>query len=102
MNNRQKEIMAIFIECGGNQVSTFLAYLIRTCNKDNEISGTQEVLAEKAKVSISTVKKTMSILQSKNMIKKIHAGLYMLTPAMLRNGDSSRGAMLLRFWSDLK
>lgn len=96
------ELLSVYIECGGTQVTKFLAYLITEHNGKNEILGTQEVLAVRAKVSISTVKKTMSILQSKDMIKKIHAGVYMLSPMMLRNGDSARGAMLLRLWGDLK
>lgn len=95
------ELLAVYIECGGTQVTKFLAYLISNHNGKNEVLGTQELLADRAKVSISTVKKTMSILQKKGMLKKVHAGCYMLTPLMLRNGDSARGAMLLRLWRDL-
>ena len=97
-----KEILAAYIECGGTQVTKFLAYIISNHNEKNEVLGTQEAIAKRSSVSISTVKKTMCVLQSKKMIKKVHAGCYVLNPMMLRNAGGSQGVAALKAWTDLQ
>jgi len=91
-------VLASFIEVGGEANNKVLAYLIRERNNENMILGTFKSIAAGAKVSEGTVSKLFKILQKKEFLKKIRNGLYMVNPKMLRYGSHNAGVAMMILW----
>lgn len=92
------EMLSSYISCGSAKATDLLAWIIQSRDGTNLIHGTQEDIAEKAKVSIFVVKAVFKKLYKKGLIKRIRSGCYMVDPKMIRNGDNRKGAMMLRLW----
>ena len=91
-----------YIKCGDGKSVDLLAHIIE--NKDsrtNLIHGTQRELAEKSKVSLAVVSRTLKALSDKELIKKVRSGCYMVSPDVMRNGSTKVGSMIFRLWGDI-
>lgn len=93
--------IADYINCSGDKSSQLLAWIIKS-RVNNLIHGTQAEIAEGSKVSLPVVKRVMKRLTEKGLIKKVRSGCYMVTPKMIRNGNSVKGAIMMRTWEDIK
>jgi len=91
-----------YIRCGDGKSVDFLAYVLEKKDHNNLLHGTQRELAEKTGVSLGVITRTMNALTKKRLIKKVRSGTYMVSPAMLRNGDNKKGALMLRLWGGIK
>ena len=92
--------LAEYIQCGDGQAVAFLAYILKKKDSKNYIHGTQREFAEKCKVSLSIINRTMKSLEKKGLLKKVRNGCYMLSPEVIRNGSDKMGAIMFRVWKD--
>ena len=90
--------LAEYIGLGGSSASRILAYLIKNKDSKNLVGGTVRSIAEDCKVSTSAVVKLFKVLQTKQFLRKVRSGTYMISPEMMRHGSKTQGAMLLRIW----
>ena len=93
--------LADYINCGGDKSSQLLAWIISSREK-NMIHGTQSEIAEKSNVSLPVVKRVMKKLLDKDLMRKVRSGCYMVTPKMIRNGNTVTGALMMRVWDESK
>jgi len=96
------KVLADFIGCAGDQPAKLLAYIIREKDSKNRLFGTQREMVEGSGVSLSTITKVFNILIERQYLKKVRAGLYMVSPKIIRAGRKTQGAMLLRIWGEIK
>lgn len=92
------EVLASYISCGGSKTTDLLAYIIGSRDTNNLIHGTQDEIAKSSGVSIFVVKTVFKRLYAEGYLKRVRSGCNMVSPKMIRNGDSKKGAMLLRVW----
>jgi len=92
--------LADYIKIGGTGSATVLAYLLRTKNSDNLVLATRDEMIKGSGASRGTVSKVIKALTEKGFLKLIRSGCYMISPKLIRHGSNTRGAMLLRLWSE--
>ena len=87
-----------YMSCGGAKSADILAWIITARDGKNLIHGTQKEIADKNKVCASVVKRVFKALYAKEYLKRVRSGCNMVSPKLIRNGDTMKGAMLLRLW----
>ena len=91
-----------YIKCGDGKSVDLLAYILEKKESNNLLHGTQREIAEKSKVSLAVVSRTMAALMDKKLIKKVRSGCYMVSPNVMAKGNKKVGAMIFRLWGDTK
>jgi DNA-binding IclR family transcriptional regulator len=94
------DALSEYIQCGEGKSVNILAYFIKEKDNNNLIQGTQREIAARANVSLSVVSRTMKALEAKGMLKKVRSGCYMLSPEIMRYGETIRGSIMFRLWGD--
>ena len=94
------DALSEYIRCGEGKSVEILAYFIRAKDNSNLIHGTQREIAARANVSLSVVSRTMKALEAKGLLKKVRSGCYMLSPEVMRHGETIRGSIMFRLWSE--
>ena len=94
--------LAEYIGVAGTATNTVLAWLLKNKDSNNRIVGTIAIIAKECGTTNPTVSNLFQKLYKKCLLKKIHNGVYMLSPAMLRNGNQTKGVILFKQWGDVK
>ena len=82
----------------GNQKIKVLNWLLANKDTQNQIIGTQRIIAEKTNVSVPTVNQTIQMLERSNLLKKVQTGVYLLNPEIVFKGShQKRMSILLRY-----
>lgn len=93
--------LAEYIGLAGSSSADILAYMLKAKDSNNLILGTVREIAKSAGTAPKTVSLLFKRLGEKKLLKKVRSGCYMLSPDLLRYGNNTKGAMLVRFWGDL-
>lgn len=94
------KVLAEYIGVTGTATSTILAWLISNKDSNNRIIGTFAVIAKECNTTVPTVSTLFQKLYKKDLLKKVHNGVYMLSPSLLRHGNQNKGAVLFRQWEE--
>lgn len=79
----------------GNAKIKVLNYLLANKNSDNQIIGTQRVIADNVGVSVPVVNETIKKLKEVNAIKQVSNGVLMLNPEIVFQGKHSKRMNIL-------
>ena len=86
------------IDLIGNQKTKLAFWIIEHLNKENQLIMTQRKIAEKAGMSIDTVRLTMKALMDSNFLIKINSGAYMVNPdVVFKGGKTNRLNILIQY-----
>lgn len=86
------------IDLIGNQKTKLAFWIIEHLNKENQLIMTQRKIAEKAGMSIDTVRLTMKALMESNFLIKINSGAYMVNPdVVFKGGKTDRLNILIQY-----
>lgn len=86
------------IDLIGNQKTKLAFWIIEHLNKENQLIMTQRKIAEKAGMSIDTVRLTMKALMDSNFLIKINSGAYMVNPdVVFKGGKTDRLNILIQY-----
>jgi hypothetical protein len=94
------KVLAEYIGVAGTATNTVLAWLIKNKDSNNRIIGTFAIIAKECKTTVPTVSTLFQKLYKKEFLKKVHNGVYMLSPSLLRHGSQTKGAILFKKWGD--
>jgi len=94
------KVLAEYIGVAGTATNTVLAWLIKNKDANNRIIGTFALIAKECNTTVPTVSTLFQKLYKRNLLKKVHNGVYMLSPSLLRHGSSNKGAVLFKQWDD--
>lgn len=95
------KMLAVYIKAASTAQTDVLAYLLTSRDGQNRILEGHSAIAHKVGTSRQTVGKVFKKLIDAGMMKAVTKEQYMLTPKMIRNGERSKGAMMLQVWGDL-
>jgi polyhydroxyalkanoate synthesis regulator protein len=95
------KMLADYIGCTGSSSAAVLAHIIASRRDGNLIMETQDEIIQATGKGEQTVKKVFKVLLQKGLLKKIRNGKYMLSPKIIRNGDTWKGAAMLKIWGEL-
>ena len=91
--------MARYIGITGEASSKVLAYFIKSRQiHDNMVIGTYPKISKETGVSESTVAMIIKKLLKGKFIKKVQAGVYMVSPSLIRYGSQTVGVIQMRLW----
>lgn len=99
-NQTYPQQVAKILQLLGGSTADAMAYIITHKNTDNCIIGSAVHLAEKANVSKSTMERTLKMLQSADLLRKVQNGLYMVNPDLLSWGGVAYMSRK-KAWEDL-
>lgn len=88
-----------------NQKLRLAFWIIENLNKENQLVMTQRQIAEKSKMSLSTVQRTMKELQEGEpaFLVRINSGAYMVNPSIIWKGShSSRMGVIFDYANTVK
>ncbi len=91
--------LAEYIGVGGSNNCKVLAYILKEKTNKNLLNGTIRSIANDLSISTSPVTRMFSILQKRDMIRKVRNGCYFVSPSIMVHGSKTQGAMLLRLWN---
>ena len=75
------------IDLVGNQKTKVAFWIIDNLNRDNQLLFTYRQIAEKANVSLDTVRLTMGILLDSDFLRKANSGCYVVNPDVVFKGQ---------------
>lgn len=75
------------IDLVGNQKTKVAFWIIDNLNRDNQLLFTYRQIAEKANVSLDTVRLTMGILLDSDFLRKANNGCYVVNPDVVFKGQ---------------
>jgi len=82
----------------GNQKIRFAFWLIEQTNKENQVLMTLRQMAEKSKISLDTVSKTVKALVDSNFLVRYNIGVYQINPDIIfKGGKADRMNVLLMY-----
>lgn len=82
----------------GNQKIRLAFWLLDQMNSENQIIMTYKQMAERSKISIDTVKKTIAALMESNFLVRIQVGVYQINPDVIfKGGKTNRINVLLEY-----
>jgi len=84
----------------GGQQAQLLSWMILNRNGDNLVLESVASISEKAGISKSTSARTLKALQSRDFLRKVKNGMYMVDPRLVSWGGSAF-QRLSRKWGDL-
>ena len=93
--------LAEYIGLAGSSSANILAHMLKVKDSNNLILGTVREIAKSSNTAPKTVSLLFKKLGEKSLLKKVRSGCYMLSPDLLRYGNSTKGAMMVRVWGDL-
>lgn len=67
---------------------------------NNTFIGTYRSLEKSVGVSYDTVRRTMTLLQRKNFMKRVSNGVYQISPRIMMKGDEFKKQLLLNYYDD--
>ena len=91
--------LADYLNLSGNPATAVLAHLLTVKDSGNRILATIRDISVATDVSTKTVNRLMTKLKAVGFIRQIKNGQYMLSPHIMRHGEKTRGAMVLRMWN---
>lgn len=86
----------------GNKKIKVLNWLLANKDNNNQVIGTQRVIAKKANVSLQLVNETLKMLQLSNLLKKKQQGVYILNPEVIFQGSNSKRMNILLKYSQVE
>jgi hypothetical protein len=93
-------VLAEYIGVAGTATNKVLAWLIKNKDSNNRIIGTFAIIAKECGTTVPTVSTLFQKLYKRELLKKVHNGVYMLSPNLLRHGGQNKGAVLFKKWDD--
>lgn len=93
-------VLAIYIRVGQGKQADVLAYLLEKRDGQNRIFESHDDIAKKIGASRQLVGRVFKQLSAFDMIRTKSKKHYMLTPKMIRNGEKTKGAMMLQLWGE--
>lgn len=94
------KVLAEYIGVAGTATNNVLAWLIKNKDSNNRIIGTFSQIAVECNTTVPTVSTLFQKLYKQELLKKVQNGIYMLSPNLLRHGNSTKGAILFKKWGD--
>lgn len=82
------------------QLDVLIYILEHTESANNTFIGTYRSLEKNVNVSYDTVRRTMTLLQSKKFMKKISNGVYQVSPQIMIKGNEYKKSLLLNYYDD--
>jgi len=95
----QTEALAAFIECGGSASTSVIAYMVRNREPGNLLVDTYSTIASKTGASVSSVRRVMSAMNAKGLLRKLRNGVYIINGDVIRYGSRSAGAAIAAVWA---
>lgn len=89
------------LELIGNQKIRFANFLLENMDYENKICMTLRQMAEKSRVSLDTVQKTMNVLKDSNFIRAINMGAYQINPDVIFKGYKNKRMNILYQYQQL-
>lgn len=84
------------------QLDVLIYILEHTEPANNTFIGTYRSLEKDVGVSYDTVRRTMTLLQSKGFVKKFSNGVYQISPTIMMKGNEYKKNLLLNYYDDSK
>ena len=82
-----KRLCDLFEVLGGGK-NTILAHLLRNMNYQNTYIGSIVEISKKTGISVNTVKATLKILKTNDLIRMVQQGVYKINPDLIAKGKS--------------
>ena len=77
------------IDLIGNQKTKLAFWIIENLNKENQLIMTQRQIAEKANMSLDTVRLTIKALLESDFLERINIGAYRINPNVIFKGNKT-------------
>lgn len=84
------------------QLDVLIYILEHTEASNNTFIGTYRSLEKNVSVSYDTVRRTLTLLQSKGFLKKVSNGVYQVSPTIMMKGNEHKKSLLLNYYTDEK
>jgi len=94
------KLLATYISVAVGKQSDVLAYLLVKRDGQNRIFKSHADIAKDVKCTRQLVGRVFKRLIELDMVRVKNKQHYMLTSKMIRNGDKSKGAMMLQLWGE--
>ena len=88
------------LEIVGNQKTKLCFWIIDNLNKENQLCMTYRQIAEKANMSLDTVRVTMKLLLEADFLRRINMGCYVVNPDILFKGIRNGRLNVLTIYYD--
>lgn len=88
------------LEIVGNQKTKLCFWIIDNLNKENQLCMTYRQIAEKANMSLDTVRVTMKLLLEADFLRRINMGCYVVNPDILFKGTRNGRLNVLTIYND--
>ena len=88
------------LEIVGNQKTKLCFWIIDNLNKENQLCMTYRQIAEKANMSLDTVRVTMKLLLEADFLRRINMGCYVVNPDILFKGTRNGRLNVLTIQND--
>lgn len=85
----------------GNQKTKLAFWIIDNVNKENQLIATFRSMSEATGMSLETVRKTMSILQGADFLRKLGNGVYVINPDIVFKGTRNARINILNTYKEL-
>lgn len=82
------------------QLDVLIYILEHTEAANNTFLGTYRSLEKNVGVSYDTVRRTITLLQSKGFLKKVSNGVYQVSPNIMMKGTEHKKSLLLNYFED--
>lgn len=88
------------LEIVGNQKTKLCFWIIDNLNKENQLCMTYRQIAEKANMSLDTVRVTMKLLLESDFLRRVNTGCYVVNPDVLFKGTRNGRLNVLTIYND--
>lgn len=85
----------------GNQKTKVAFWVIENVNRENMLPYTYRQISEATKISLETVRKTMTILLEADFLRRINQGCYIVNPNVIYKGTHNARLNILTQYNDL-
>lgn len=85
----------------GNQKTKLAFWIIDNVNKENQLIATLRSMSDATGMSLETVRKTMSILQGADFLRKSANGVYVVNPDIVFKGTRNARINILNTYKEL-
>lgn len=96
-----KDLIKLLKALGGSKVEVF-CHLLEKKNSENIYLGSISDISKKVKVSVRTVKSTLSLMKELDYIRMERHGIYHINPSLIVKGRSKRRQILLTNYNNIK
>ena len=96
-----KDLIKLLKALGGSKVEVF-CHLLEKKNSENIYLGSITDISKKIKVSVRTVKSTLSLMKELDYVRMERHGIYHINPSLIVKGRSKRRQILLTNYNNIK